>query len=117
MTENKQTVRRYMEAFARSDHAQVLACLTDDIEWVIPGYVHLKGKRAFDGEIENPAFEPNPEITVTRLIEEGNVVVAEGSVCTRKRDGELLNLVFCDVFIMSAGKIRHLTSYLVPLNT
>ena len=30
-----------------------------------------------------------------------------------KDDGTFLNLVFCDVFEMRAGKIRRLTSYLM----
>jgi uncharacterized protein len=46
------------------------------------------------------------------MIEEGDVVVAEGSVRTHKRDGDALSLRFCDVFVMEAGKIRRLTSYL-----
>lgn len=37
---------------------------------------------------------------------------AEGSVRTHKRDGGELRLRFCDVFVMEAGKIRSLTSYL-----
>ena len=36
MSRNKQTVQRYMDAFARSDHAEILSCLTDDVEWVVP---------------------------------------------------------------------------------
>ena len=45
-----------MEAFGRSDHAEVLSCLTDDVEWLMPGYFTLSGKNAFDREIENDAF-------------------------------------------------------------
>ena len=115
MTRNKQTVQRYMEGFRNSDHAEVLSCLTDDVEWVLPGGFHLVGKEAFDREIENPAFQGRPAITVTRLIEEGDVVVAEGAVKARRKDGGDLDLVFCDVFLMVDGKIRHLTSYLVVL--
>ena len=37
MTQNKETVNRYMDGFRTSDHAQVLSCLTDDVEWLIPG--------------------------------------------------------------------------------
>ena len=80
MTRNKQTVHRYMEAFRKSTHAEVLACLTDDVEWVLPGAFHLQGKEAFDREIENEAFVGRPAIDVTRLVEEDEVVVAEGSV-------------------------------------
>jgi uncharacterized protein len=52
-------------------------------------------------------------IAVTRITEENDVVVAEGSVRTQRRDGTILNLVFCDVFEMANGKIRRLVSYLV----
>ncbi|MGH8762011.1 MAG: hypothetical protein ACREUR_02130 [Nitrosospira sp.] len=55
-----------MDAFARSDHAEILSCLTDDIEWVVPGIFHLAGKTDFDKEIENDAFIEPPAIKVTR---------------------------------------------------
>lgn len=115
MTENKRTIEEYMAGFRTTDHAAILSCLTDDIEWVIPGMFHSRGKAAFDKEIENDAFVGKPEITVTRLVEEADVVVAEGSVRTKRRGGEVLDLRFCDVFVMEAGKIRHLTSYLMEL--
>ncbi len=114
MTPNKQTIERYMAGFARLDHAQVLGCLTDDVEWIIPGHTQLRGKAAFDAEIENPAFEGAPEIAITRLVEEADVVVAEGTVRAHRRGGEPLSLLFCDVFVMRDAKIRQLISYLVP---
>jgi ketosteroid isomerase-like protein len=113
LTENKRTVEKYMAGFRATDHAAILSCLTDDVEWVIPGMFHSRGKAAFDREIENEAFVGKPEITVTRLVEEADVVVAEGSVRTHRREGAELNLRFCDVFVMDAGKIRQLTSYLM----
>lgn len=112
---NKHTVERYMEGFRRGDHAQILDCLTDDVEWVLPGAFHLRGKQEFDAEIENDAFTGHPEITVTRMVEEDDVVVAIGSVVARKKSGETLNLAMCDVFEMERGKIRKLTSYLAEL--
>jgi uncharacterized protein len=115
MSPNKHTVQKYMDAFGRTDHAEILSCLTDDVEWVIPGFVHHRGKVAFDGEIENDAFVGKPAITVTRMTEEDDVVVAEGSVRSAKRDGGMLNAVFCDVFEMRDAKIRQLTSYLMEV--
>jgi len=112
LTENKRTVDRYMAGFRVSDHAEILSCLTEDVEWEIPGMLHSRGKAAFDKEIENDAFVGRPDIVVTRVIEEDDVVVAEGSVRTQKRDGSVVRLRFCDVFLMEAGKIRRLTSYL-----
>jgi ketosteroid isomerase-like protein len=115
MTENKQTIERYMEGFRRGDHAMILSCLTDDVEWVIPGAFHLVGKDAYDREIENPAYVGRPAITITRVTEENNVVVAEGSVLTQRKEGSLLRLAFCDVFEMERGKIKRLISYLVEI--
>src|SRR5688572_8140759 len=115
VSQNKQTVQQYMEAFSRTDHAAILSTLTDDVEWVLPGVFHLKGKDAFDKEIENPAFVGSPVIKVTRIVEEGDTVVAEGTVRARKKDGPVLNLVFCDVFEMRGGKIKKLISYLMEV--
>ena len=114
MTRNKQTVQKYMEGFRNTDHEAVLSCLTEDVEWVIPGMFQIRGKQAFDKEIENPAFVGKPIIQVTRLIEEGDVVVAEGTVRATKKSGEETELVFCDVFEMQDGKVKRLISYLMP---
>ena len=113
MTENKRTVEKYMDGFRRSDHELILSCLTDDIEWEMPGAFHLIGKEAFDGEIENAAFVGSPTIVVTRMTEENDVVVAEGSVRAQRRAGGFLSAVFCDVFVMQRGKIKRLVTYFV----
>ena len=115
MTENKRTVEKYMDGFRRSDHELILSCLTDDIEWEMPGAFHLIGKEAFDKEIENAAFVGSPTITITRMTEEDDVVVAEGSVRTQRRSGGFLSAVFCDVFVMHHGKIKRLVTYFVEI--
>ncbi len=115
MSRNKQTVEQYIEGFNQGDHAQILACLTDDVEWLMPGTFHLTGKTAFDREIENEAFTGKPIVTITRLVEENDVVVAEGTVRAAWKKGGVLNAVYCDVFEMENTKIRRLISYLVAL--
>jgi ketosteroid isomerase-like protein len=112
---NKQTVQRYMDVYAKLDHAEILACLTDDVEWLIPGVFQRNGKAAFDKEIENDAFTGRPDIRVTRMTEQDDVVVAEGNVRCARKDGGMLNMDFCDVFEMRDGKIRRLISYLMEI--
>jgi ketosteroid isomerase-like protein len=112
LTRNKRTIEQYMAGFRATDHARILSCLTEEVEWEIPGMLHSRGKAAFDREIENDAFVGHPDIVVTRMVEEDDVVVAEGSVRTHKREGGELRLRFCDVFVMEGGKIKLLTSYL-----
>ncbi|MCI0549774.1 MAG: nuclear transport factor 2 family protein, partial [Anaerolineae bacterium] len=111
MTKNKRTVEKYMDGFRKSDHEQILSCLTDDIEWEMPGAFHLIGKEAFDKEIENEAFVGSPTITITRMTEENDVVIAEGTVRAQRKAGGFLSAVFCDVFVMQRGNIKRLITY------
>ena len=78
MSARKQLVERYFEGFRRSDHEEILRCLTDDVVWDLPGFKHLEGRDAFDGEIENPAFAGSPQLVVDRVVEEGDTVVTIG---------------------------------------
>src|SRR5262245_26392256 len=102
-----------MDGFRKNDRGQSLSSLTDDVEWEIPGVFHVRGKDAFAGHIVDEGFVPPPGITVTRLTEEHDVVVAEGTVRAPRTDGTVLRLAFCDVFEMRDGRIARLVSYLV----
>ena len=113
MTPNKRTIETYMDGFRKTDRQQILSCLTDDVEWLIPGAFHVRGKNAFAKHIVDEGFTGQPAITVNRMTEDDNVVVAEGSVRAPKQDGTSLELLFCDVFDMRDGKIRRLVSYLL----
>jgi uncharacterized protein len=115
MSANKLTVERYIDGFNRSDHAQILSCLSEDVEWVMPGAFHVTGKQAFDQEIENEAFTGRPTVRITRMVEEDNVVMAEGTVRAAWKSGGVLEAVFCDAFEMEQGRIKRLISYLVML--
>jgi ketosteroid isomerase-like protein len=112
---NKDTVRRYIDGFNKSDHTQILSCLTEDIEWLMPGMFHLNGKEAFDKEINNDAFTGNPTVTIIRMTEENDVVIAEGTVRVAWKAGGFLDAVFSDAFEMENGRIRRLTTYQVNL--
>jgi ketosteroid isomerase-like protein len=116
MSVNKETIEEYMNAFKVSDHERVLACLTDDVVWEMPGIYQHVGKEAFDKEIENENFIGSPTIQIIKLIEENNIVIAEGAVQGMMKNGNILDAVFCDVFEMEKGKIKRLTSYLMSKN-
>jgi ketosteroid isomerase-like protein len=113
LTLNTRTVDAYMDAFRHTDRPRILACLADDVEWVIPGMFHTRGKAAFAEHIVDDGFSGQPDITVTRMLESDDVVVAEGSVRAPRADGGAMHVVFCDVFEMRDGLICRLTSYLM----
>ena len=113
MSPNKQTIEKYIQGFRTTNHSMILECLTENVIWDIPGAFHVTGKKAFDKEIENENFIGQPDIEILRMIEEDNVVIAEGSVKSQMKNGQLLDALFCDIFEMEEGKIKYLRSYLV----
>lgn len=114
MSANKQTVTRYMDGFRATDRELILSCLTENVSWSIPGMFDVRGKSEFAKHIVDEGFIGKPVITVSRLVEENDVVIAEGSVRASRQDGSILDLAFCDVFEMRDGKVSRLVSYLVP---
>ncbi|MFC0427299.1 nuclear transport factor 2 family protein [Chryseobacterium scophthalmum] len=113
MSQNKKTVQKYMDSFQKTDHEKILSCLTEDVIWEMPGVYLHHGKEAFDKEIENENFTGKPKITVFRMTEENDVVIAEGNVVASFKNGDILNADFCDVFEMKNGLIKKLVSYLM----
>ncbi|NYE71053.1 nuclear transport factor 2 family protein [Microlunatus parietis] len=115
MTDRQDIVQRYFEGFRRSDHEAILALLTDDVIWDLPGFRHLQGKDAFDGEIENEAFSGSPILIIDRLIEGEDAVVALGTGQGTFVDGRVHRFAFNDVFTFAGDRISRVESYLVPL--
>jgi uncharacterized protein len=116
MFTHKAIVEKYIEGFRRSDHGQILSCLADDIVWVLHGYKTLHGKKAFDAEVENAAFEGSPTISIERLIEEDDSVVATGAGSVAKKGGEKMKFVFSETFTFTGDLVSRLETYHVWLN-
>jgi uncharacterized protein len=116
MTTRKSIVERYIDGFRRMDHAQILACVTDDVVWELHGYTTIEGKNAFDAEIDNEDFEGSPTLNLDRLIEEGDSVVAVGGGSAAKKEGGHLEFVFCDVFTFTGDAISRLETFQVNLS-
>lgn len=108
-------VDEYMDGFRRSDHEAILACLTDDVVWCIHGVRTTRGKAEFDDEIENPAFEGSPELTVDRTIEAADVIVVTGTGKGHHRDHGPFRFAYSDLFTFNGDLIAQVDSYVVPL--
>ena len=115
MTTRAHTVHRYMDGFRRSDHEAILACLTDDVVWHIHGFRTTRGKAEFDDEIENPAFEGSPELSVDRTVDAGDVIVVTGTGRGHHREHGPFRFAMNDLFTFRADLIAQVDSYIVPL--
>lgn len=95
----------------------MLSLLTDDVERQEVGSSELiRGKEAFERNMAPPPDVESLRSTRTRMTEEGNVVVAEGTVLVKKKDGTSMNIQFCNVFEFEGERVKRLTSFaaLVP---
>jgi uncharacterized protein len=115
MSSRTTVVDQYFEGFRRSDHRMILACLTDDVVWDLPGYRSLAGKKEFDGEIENPEFVGSPVLVINRMIEGDDAVVVIGSGEGSRRNGDRHRFAYCDVFTFAGDLVSRVESYVVPL--
>jgi ketosteroid isomerase-like protein len=115
MNTREQIVHRYMDGFRRSDHDAILGCLSEDVVWIIHGLRTTHGRAEFDDEIENPAFEGSPELTVDRTIDAGNVVVVTGTGRGRHRDRGRFRFAYSDLFTFRDDLIAQVDSYVVPI--
>lgn len=114
-TDHQHTVHRYMDGFRSSDHDAILALLTDDVVWCIHGVRTTTGREEFDSEIENPAFEGSPELTVDRVFEDGDAVIVTGIGRGRHREAGPFQFAYNDIFTFRGDLIAQVDSYVVPL--
>jgi ketosteroid isomerase-like protein len=116
MSRNTETVNTYLEGFRKNDHAQILSCLTDDIEWTVFGAFHLVGKEAYDKAIDGaPVFIDPPELEVVRMVEQDDVVMAELTGTAKRAAGGELRMSMAEVFVMRDGKIAERRAWVIPL--
>lgn len=115
MSRNKQTVETYLDGFRKGDHAQILSCLTDDIRWTVFGLFRLTGKAAYDNAIEGPGFVGPPRLEVVRMVEEGDVVMAELEGWATRDTGEVMRMSMAEVFVMKDGKIAERRAWVIEL--
>ncbi len=116
MSRNIDTVNTYLDGFRKNDHAQILSCLTDDIEWTVFGAFHLKGKDAYDRAIDGPPELLNPpELHVVRMVEQGDVVMAEMTGAVKRAAGGEMRMSMAEVFVMRDGKIAERRAWVIEL--
>jgi uncharacterized protein len=113
LSPNKALVASYYASRGK-EYARLLA---DDVELVdwdigvpITGAV-TRGKAAYIENRQNREFQ----CELTRLTEEGNVVVAEGLARGTKKDGGPWAVHFCDTYEIENGRVKRVSTHGVDL--
>jgi ketosteroid isomerase-like protein len=116
MSQNTQTVDAYLDGFRKNDHPQILSCLTDDIRWTVFGAFQLTGKDAYDKAIDGaPEFIDPPTLNVVRMVEQGDVVMAELTGTAKRTEGGEMRMSMAEVFVMRGGKIAERRAWVIIL--
>ncbi len=101
---NKKVIETFMEGYNTGDNAKILSCLAEDVIWELVGFFNLKGKDQFEKEINNEAGEGNPIITISQLVEEGNIELQKVQLNVNSKMGELWMLCFVKYSILMTVK-------------
>ncbi len=117
MTPNKKVIETYL---ATTDLAEVARRLTDDPEWIEwfngapAGGARSRGKAAYIQNFDGHKLREE----ATRLTEENNEVVAEGTLRVSKKEGGSMTIQRCDILELEDGKVKRKTTFTaVPKDT
>jgi uncharacterized protein len=109
MSPNKKIVEKYY-ASTGTGYAPLLADDVELVDWDIgvpaSGAI-TRGKAAYIQNRGHREFRSR----LTRLTEEGNVVVAEGDAHGTKKDGGPWTVHFCDTYEIENGKVKRVSSF------
>ncbi len=112
MSPRKKVVEHLAACFSRQDWAGMLPMVTEDFErWEVGAPTRTHGKKEFLKEME-----PGPDVTklqndIARMFEDGNVVVAEGTVQVFLKDGKVIHVRYCNVYEFEGEQVQRLTAY------
>lgn len=109
MSRNKQVIESYF-ASTGTEYGRFLADDVELIEWAEGGPakgVRTQGKAAF---IENRGSREY-RTQITRMTEENNVVVVEGTARGARKEGGFWMVQFCDIFELDDGKVKRLSAF------
>lgn len=110
MTARKGVVETYIDGFRRGDLARIVSCLGDDVVWALHGNKTLVGKDAFAAEAA-AGGGVQPALTIDRLIEEGDTVVAMGHGSVPLGDSAPTDFAFCEVFTFTGAVVSRLDTF------
>lgn len=112
---NQQAVERYLDGFRTGNREQILSCLTDDITWTVFGAYRVTGKDGYAEHITEPGFSRPPQLTVVRMVEDGDTVMAELTGDVVSDAGDPARLAMAEVFVMRDGLICERRAFVIPL--
>ncbi|MDR6394258.1 nuclear transport factor 2 family protein [Herbaspirillum seropedicae] len=108
---NKEILRQANAAISAGDHEGFLSFCADDIVWSTVGGETLRGKEAVRAWMAREYTKP-PEFDVQEMIEDGDFVVAIGTIATEENGAKIANS-YCDVWSVKNGRLAQLRAFVI----
>src|SRR5262249_16221520 len=118
-TRNKVFIQEIMDARARRDNAPFMAAMADDFVWRIIGSTAWSGEYVGKTEVRERLLKPLYQqftaptvITATRILADGDYVVAECRGDATTVAGQRYANTYCFVIRVADGKLQEMTEYM-----
>ncbi len=109
---NKATLEQANAAVRAGDNEGFLAHCTEDIRWTTVGEGTLQGKQAVRDWMKT-AYASPPSFRVEKLVAEGDMVVALGTIMVDDADGQPTEFAYSDVWRFRDGKMAELDAFVI----
>ena len=118
-SENKELIRKMFSDLSSGNAEAFLAGFADDARFTICGTTKFSGtfngKQEFINKVLAPLsaqLEGGLAMAVDNLIADGDFVAMQARGKSDVKNGKTYNNTYCQVFKISAGKVREMTEYL-----
>ena len=110
--QNKAVLQNANAAITVGDIEGFLSFCVDDIVWTRVGGDTVRATEAVRHCMLREYAEP-PRFTVTRLIAEGDAVVALGNIVSKGAEGRDVHNEYCDVWHLRDAKLAELRAFVI----
>jgi uncharacterized protein len=108
----KQIVEAINKSFSEKNIEGFLDHCADDITWTMVGETSKTGKTVIREWLGLEDCEP-PVFSITHLVEESDVVVCNGDMAMKDKEGNSSRYSFCDIYRFNGDKVAELTTFIV----
>lgn len=113
---NKETVKQANALLMGGKTEEFTLLCAEDVEWTLLGDSPMK-INGRDGIIKfmastAPADSEAPAFTVNNMIGEGDVVMSDGEMSMKGKDGQSVPYAYCDIYTFKDGKIAKLLTFM-----
>lgn len=112
-TNNKAIVEKVNAGFAANNPEVFLENCKDNVKWNMVGDDTRTGVDTIRTWMKSMGDMEPPKFTVDNLVGEGDIVVANGDMTMKNKEGKDEAYSYCDFYKFDGGKIAELTSYVV----